>query len=112
MAKFTDVMRYMGSLNDRYEVPNTRFKLFRLFLKKNHPTLHRLYFVPVLSTGAILLIWGIFLMLGIEIAMTVAIPMFIFFLAVAINSLVCQFIGVSKLLDSGQIGELDPEDFE
>ena len=112
MAKFTDVMRYMGSLNDRYEVPNTRFKLFRLFLKKNHPTLHRLYLVPVLSTGVVLIIWGILLMLGLEIAMNIAIPMFIVFVAVAVNSLVCPFIGVSRLLDSGQIDDLDPEDFE
>ena len=109
MAKAEDVLAYMQVMDDRYDYPHKRFRMFKLFLKKNYPNLHQLYFVPAWIAAGFTVIWFTFLLTLPEVAMAI-LPYFVAYVVLMlINALICQYIGVSRLLDSGLIDKIDPE---
>ena len=109
MAKSSDVFAYMSVMDDRYDYPHKRFKMFKLFLKKHHPHLHLLYFVPAYVTAGLAVIWMALMLSVPEFAMSFFPLLVVLAVVVIINGLTCQYIGVSRLLDSGLIDDIDPE---
>lgn len=109
MAKSSDVLAYMSVMDDRNDYPHKRFKMFKLFLKKHHPKLHQLYFVPAWVTAGFAAIWLALMFSVPEFAMSLLPVLISLAVVMTVNGLICQYIGVSRLLDSGLIDDIDPE---
>ena len=102
----------MSVMDDRHDYPHKRFKMFKLFLKKHHPRLHQLYFVPAWVLGGVAAIWLGVMFSAPESAMSALPFLLIFTVLVIVNGITCQYIGVARLLDSGLLDDIDLENLE
>jgi hypothetical protein len=109
MAKFTDVIRYMARMNKRYADTSANWQLLKLFLKKNHPTVYKVMYIPMIFLAGVLVFWLALLIIGNLLAVYLIVPVTVALVGATLNLLICQYIGVSHLLEEEN---LNPSDWQ
>ncbi|MFM5951170.1 MAG: hypothetical protein ACKOOE_00985 [Micrococcales bacterium] len=113
MAKFAEILHVIDSMNPKSvgaQVAQKRGRAFRAYLHKNHKVLYSFIYAPL----AVLVLYGGFVGFTFVTA-----PKFGKFLAPSLGLIfgvcgvsiaLCQFIGVSRFIDSGVMNLQDWDD--